>query len=83
MHQIMYACTLQSITSLVPPTAAYVNIHVTPFSYKRNMKSVVVGGGGSVSEDLTSLIVSCAICPDGFTSKLLDSSDFFPPLPLT
>lgn len=40
-----------------------------------------VGGGGS--EHLTSLSVSCAICPEGFTSKLLVSSDFLPPLQLT
>lgn len=46
----------------------------------------VVPGGGvpHVTElDLTSLSVSCAICPDGLTSKLLVSSDFFPPLQLT
>ena len=35
------------------------------------------------AEGLTSLSVSCAICPDGLTSKLFVSSDFFPPLQLT
>lgn len=28
------------------------------------------------------MIVSCAVCPDGFTSKLTVSSDFLPPLQL-
>ena len=41
---------------------------------------MVVGGRRKV---LTSLSVSCAICPDGFTSKLAVSSDFLPPLELT
>lgn len=48
---------------------------------EKNIVTVVAGGGGS--EVLTSLSVSCAICPDGLTSKLLDSSDFLPPLQLT
>ena len=39
-------------------------------------------GGGEVQKDLTSLSVSCAICPDGLTSKLFVSSDFLPPLQL-
>lgn len=75
IHHSTVSVGLMLDTSLVPPTAAYVNTHVTPFSFGRKQK--VVLEAFLRDEWLTSLIFWWVICPDGFMSKLSVSRSCF------